>query len=191
MAALPHTTGLVLAGGAGRRVGGVDKGLLYWEGRPLVEHVVDRLRGEVATLLISCNRNKHYYASLADRIVADQRPGFAGPLAGIEAAIPALDAEFLLISPCDTPYLPRDLGATLLDALTRAGTGADISYAHDGERAQYLCALLRTRILGSLSRELDSGSGAVRDWYRLHQCIAVDFSEQRTCFRNINRMDRA
>ena len=97
MAGLADTTGLVLAGGAGRRVGGADKGLLPWHGRPLVEQVVQKLRGEVATLLISCNRNQDYYASLADRIVADQRPGFAGPLAGIEAAIPVLDSEFLLI----------------------------------------------------------------------------------------------
>ena len=191
MAGLADTTGLVLAGGAGRRVGGADKGLLPWHGRPLVEQVVHKLRGEVATLLISCNRNPDYYASLADRIVADQRPGFAGPLAGIEAAIPVLDSEFLLICPCDTPHLPGDLGARLLGALREAGSATDISYAHDGERAQYLCALLRTRILDSLTRELDSGTRAVRDWYRLHQSIAVDFSTQRGCFRNINRVEQA
>ena len=191
MAALADTTGLVLAGGAGRRVGGADKGLLPWHGRPLVEQVVHKLRGEVATLLISCNRNQDYYATLADRIVADQRPGFTGPLAGIEAAIPALDSEFLLICPCDTPHLPGDLGARLLGALREAGSATDISYAHDGERAQYLCALLRTRILDSLTRELDTGTRAVRDWYRLHQSIAVDFSTQRGCFRNINRVEQA
>lgn len=188
MALLADTTGLVLAGGAGRRVGGADKGLLCLEGKPLVEQVVQRLRGEVATLLISCNRNQDYYASLADRIVTDQRPGFAGPLAGIEASTAVLDSEFLLISPCDAPRLPGDLGATLLGALRAAGAGADISYAHDGEHAQYLCAILRTRILGSLTPALDKGTRAVRDWYRQHHCIAVDFSGQRSCFRNINRL---
>ena len=191
MAVLADTTGLVLAGGAGRRVGGADKGLLCWRGKPLAEYVVQGLRGEVDTLLISCNRNQDYYASLADIIVSDQRQDFAGPLAGVEAAMAVVDSEFLLICPCDTPQLPRDLGARLLGALRGAGTGTDISYAHDGDRAQYLCALLRTRILGSLTRELDSGTRAVRDWYRQHRCIAVDFSKQRTCFRNINRMDRA
>lgn len=191
MALLADTTGLVLAGGAGRRVGGADKGRLCWRGKPLVERIVQGLRGEVDTLLISCNRNQEYYAGLADGIVTDQRPGFAGPLAGIEAAMAVLDSEFLLISPCDTPDLPRDIGARLLGALTGAGTDTDISYAHDGNRDQYLCALLRTRILGSLTRELDSGTRAVRDWYRQHQCVAVDFSAQRACFRNINRMDQA
>jgi molybdopterin-guanine dinucleotide biosynthesis protein A len=191
MAVLADTTGLVLAGGAGRRVGGADKGLLCWEGEPLAAQVVQRLRGEVTTVLISCNRNQAYYATLADRIVADQRPGFAGPLAGIEAAVAVLDSEFLLISPCDAPRLPRDLGARLLAALNKAGADTDISYAHDGERGHYLCAMLRTRILDSLTPELDSGTRAVRDWYRLHKCIAVDFSAQRSCFRNINRMERA
>lgn len=191
MALLADTTGLVLAGGAGRRVGGADKGRLCWRGKPLVERIVQGLRGEVDTLLISCNRNQEYYAGLADGIVTDQRPGFAGPLAGIEAATAVLDSEFLLISPCDTPHLPRDIGARLLGALTGAGTDTDISYAHDGNRDQYLCALLRTRILGSLTRELDSGTRAVRDWYRQHQCVVVDFSAQRACFRNINRMDQA
>ncbi len=191
MAVLADTTGLVLAGGAGIRVGGADKGLLCWRGKPLAEHVVQGLRGEVDTVLISCNRNQEYYARLADSIIADQRPGFAGPLAGIEAAMAVLDSEFLLISPCDTPHLPGDLGARLLGALRGAGTSADISYAHDGDRAQYLCALLRSRILDSLTRELDSGTRAVRDWYRQHQCITVDFSRQRTRFQNINRMDQA
>ena len=87
--------------------------------------------------------------------------------------------------------MPGDLGARLLDALQEAGPGTDISYAHDGEQAQYLCALLRTRILDSLTRKLDSGTRAVRDWYRLHQSIAVDFSTQRSCFRNINRIEQA
>ena len=87
--------------------------------------------------------------------------------------------------------MPGDLGARLLGALREAGSATDISYAHDGERAQYLCALLRTRILDSLTRELDTGTRAVRDWYRLHHSIAVDFSTQRGCFRNINRVEQA
>ncbi|MFC1579257.1 molybdenum cofactor guanylyltransferase MobA [Pseudomonadota bacterium] len=191
MDALQDTTGLVLAGGAGRRVGGVDKGLVPWKGKPLVEHVVHRMRTEVATLLISCNRNSDYYAPLADNIVNDQRHGFPGPLAGIEAAIPLLETEFLLISPCDTPCLPDDLGARLLAALDGPGASFNISYAHDGERGQYLCAVLRRRVVHTLTAALDSGVRAVHLWYRQHRCVAVDFSHQRTRFHNINRLGDA
>lgn len=192
MNTLPGVTGLILAGGAGLRMGGADKGLLAWQGRPLVEHVARTLRNEVDTLLISCNRNREYYSSLADAIVTDTRPGYSGPLAGIEAATPLLRSEFLLISPCDTPHLPHDIGSRLLTAMVEAAdTTVDISYACDGEREHYLCAVLRTRILGTLSPELDRGTRAVRHWYRQHRCLAVDFSSQRGCFHNINTPDQA
>ena len=83
---MQDTTGLILAGGAGRRVGGRDKGLLTWRGAPMAAQVAQRLRPQVARLLISCNRNTDYYATLADATVADSRRDFQGPLAGIEAA---------------------------------------------------------------------------------------------------------
>ena len=185
---LPDTTALILAGGAGRRVGGVDKGLLPFENMPLVEHVVRRLRGEVATLLISCNRNLDVYAALADDIVTDQRPDFAGPLAGIEAAIPLVHSGFLLLAPCDTPRLPANLGARLLAALSD-DSSAGISYAHDGVRDQYLCAMLRRQVLGTLSEALEGGTRAVRHWYGRHRCVPVDFTRQHSCFANINQLD--
>jgi molybdopterin-guanine dinucleotide biosynthesis protein A len=183
---LHNTTGLILAGGAGRRVGGQDKGLLDWQGKPLASQVAARLRPQVGRLLVSCNRNSEYYATLADATVSDSRRDFQGPLAGLEAAAAVVDSEFLVISPCDTPELPLDLAARLLDALVLSGK--DISYAHDGERGQYLCAALRCAILPSVCQYLDEGGRAVRHWYAGHGATPVDFSDQPTGFNNYNEL---
>jgi molybdopterin-guanine dinucleotide biosynthesis protein A len=168
-------------------MGGADKGLLPWRGLPMAAHVARRLRPQVARLLISCNRNTDYYASLGDATVTDCRRDFQGPLAGLEAAIPDVASAFLIIAPCDNPLLPLDLVERLLDPLLAgADSTADISYAHDGERSQYLCAAIRTGILPSLPIFLDEGQRAVRHWYARHRCAVVDFSEQAGCFANYN-----
>ena len=182
------TTGLILAGGAGRRVGGRDKGLLLWRGRPLVEHVIQRLAPQVDKLLISCNRNEAFYRGLAAVTVTDTRRDFQGPMAGLEAAIPFVDTEFVVLTACDTPQLPVDLVARLLQPLSRAGASADISYAHDGEREQYLCAALRRSCLEDLGAYLDEGQRTVRHWYRRHRCCVVDFPDQHEHFCNFNRL---
>jgi len=184
---LDNTTGLILAGGAGRRVGGQDKGLLDWQGKPLAAQVAARFRPQVGRLLISCNRNSEYYATLADATVSDSRRDFQGPLAGLEAAAGLVDSEFLIICPCDTPELPLDVATRLLDALMLSGK--DISYAHDGERGQYLCAALRCAILPAVSHYLDKGGRAVRHWYAEHGATPVDFSDQPHGFNNYNEFD--
>lgn len=189
MSTIQHTTGLILAGGAGLRAGGRDKGLLTWRNKPLAAHAALRLRPHVLRLLISCNRNRDYYDTLADATVTDSRPGFQGPLAGLEAAIPHLAGEFLIVTPCDMPLLPPNLSERLLETLTTGDTGVDISYAHDGDREQYLCAAIRIRVLPSLTAFLDEGHRAVRHWYKQHQCRAVDFSSQAQCFANYNWLD--
>ena len=181
----PEITGLILAGGAGRRAGGTDKGLVSWRGKPLVAHVVRRLRPEVGRLLISCNRNCDAYAALADGTVTDSRTGFQGPLAGLEAAGGEMKTPFMVVAPCDTPLLPEGLVPRLLEPL--AVNGVDIAWADDGDREHYLCAALRSRCLADLTTWLDQGHRAVRHWYRNYRCATVDFSDQPAAFRNINR----
>ena len=192
MTALLNTTGLILAGGAGRRVGGRDKGLLIWRGQPLVAHVVQRLRPQVGRLLISCNRNLDQYRPFAETTAVDIRRDFQGPLAGLEAAIPSIQTEFLLLSACDTPLLPADLAHRLMNALNRGNEGeqADICYVDDGNRAQYLCAILRCRCLPSLRGYLDQGHRSVQGWFSQQRCTSTDFSRQRECFRNFNHLDQ-
>jgi len=181
----PDITGLILAGGAGRRAGGVDKGLLEWHGTPLAERVAACLRPHVGRLTISCNRNRAFYARLADEIVFDRRGGYQGPLAGIEAVLPLLRSEYLVVVPCDTPLLPPDLVPRLVAPLLQDAT-AGLCYAHDGDRDQYLCVALRRDTLLSLGDFLGTGQRAVRTWYAQFNFRVVDFSEQAGCFVNCN-----
>lgn len=188
MQAKHSITGLILAGGAGRRMGGADKGLLPWGDSTLAVRATDYLRPQVGTLLISCNRNLEYYASLADGIVSDSRRDFQGPLAGLEAASARISTEFLVIVPCDAPKLPGDLVVRLLHGLQEQES--DISYAHDGIRGQYLCAILRHHCLASLTTYLNNGHRAVRHWYQSQRATSVDFSAQANCFYNHNEANQ-
>lgn len=180
-------TGLILAGGAGRRTSGRDKGLLPRHGIPLAAQVAERLRPQVGALLISCNRNRERYRAIAPTVVSDLRAGYQGPLAGLEAASAQVITDYLAVVPCDTPELPRDLVSRLAAELERDET--QIAYAHDGERAHYLCAVLRSYCLASLPDWLDGGGRAVRHWYQCHQCSVVDFADQAHAFANCNRPD--
>jgi len=189
MASQLQVTGLILAGGAGRRVGSRDKGLIEWRGKPLVAHVVERLRPQVDELLISCNRNVQQYRALAPTVV-DNRGEFQGPLAGLEAAASHIATEVLVVVACDIPLLPGDLVARLTEALHISANGAaEICYAHDGQRGQYLCAAIRRECTSSLGFFLDQGHRAVRRWYQSRHSMAVDFSDQAESFRNYNYLD--
>lgn len=184
-----NITGLILAGGAGRRVGHRDKGLILWQGKPLIAHVSEFLRPQVGEILISCNRNVARYAKYTTQTVADLRPSHQGPLAGLEAAAPHVRTELLVVVSCDMPDLPADFVTRLLAPLAPDGDNApEICFAHDGTRAQYLCAAMRTKCLSSLPGFLDQGHRAVRDWYGCRLAIAVDFSDERDSFRNYNQL---
>ncbi|MDO8860778.1 molybdenum cofactor guanylyltransferase MobA [Haliea sp. E1-2-M8] len=183
-----HFDGLILAGGAGRRAGGRDKGLLDWEGRPLVAWVSERLRPQTSHLQISCNRNLDVYAGFGDSVFADRQSGFQGPLAGLEAFPTDPTREFLLVVPCDTPRLPLDLAARLYQALTKQPESCDLAYATAGGQHHYLHMLLRRRCLGSLPAYLASGGRSVRGWQAQLRCISVDFAAAGDAFDNHNQM---
>ncbi len=110
-------TGVILAGGTGRRMGGVDKGLVALDGKPMVEHVLARLAPQVDAVLINANQNLDRYARLGVPVVPDAIPGFAGPLAGFSAGLAAAMTEFVVTVPCDSPFLPHDLVARLMTDL--------------------------------------------------------------------------
>jgi molybdopterin-guanine dinucleotide biosynthesis protein A len=175
-------TGLVLAGGRGSRMGGTDKGLVTYQGSPMIAHVTGRLRSQVGSLLISCNRNSGQYRNYADALCSDRRPGFQGPLAGIESCAELLDTPMLAVAACDTPILPTDLVSRLFQAL---GDGDGV-FAHDGAREQYLFALLRRKALETLPTYLDGGGRSVKGWYEIINATPVDFSDTRDAFTNVN-----
>ncbi|MEH6586445.1 MAG: molybdenum cofactor guanylyltransferase MobA [Halioglobus sp.] len=183
----PRISGLILAGGAGRRAGGADKGLLDWQGRPLIEHVYRAIVPQVDEVFISCNRNRNRYAALTNVTRADLRADYQGPLAGMEAAATNLSCPLVLVIPCDTPTLPSNLAQHLLVGL-ESSPHDSVAYATTRDGGQYLCALLRTKCLGSLTEYLDGGGRAVRHWYDQVGAIAVDFDDQRECFLNLNNL---
>lgn len=183
-------TGLILAGGAGRRMGGLDKGWVRWQGRPLIEQVLDRLRPQVQSVLISANRSVDDYARLAP-VVADDSAlratdpeGFVGPLAGILAGLEDCNCDWLLVVPCDLPQLPGDLAQRLLEAAVPSGRPA---YAVSSDRAHPSCCLLPVSV--SLSTQLRSallsGERRLLGWLKSHQALPVNFPDPQA-FLNIN-----
>lgn len=156
-------TGLLLAGGRGARMGGVDKGLLELRGEPLALHVLRRLRPQVGALLISANRHLPDYAALGAQVLQDAQPGaYAGPLAGISSGLRACATPWLLCVPCDSPWLPLDLAARLGEAARAEGRDAAIAQA--GGRVQPVFALLRRELLGSLLEFLRQDGRKVETW---------------------------
>jgi molybdopterin-guanine dinucleotide biosynthesis protein A len=175
-------TGMILAGGEGRRMGGRDKGLEPFAGLPLVAHVAQRFDGHVAELLINANRNADAYGLLADRVIADAEDGFKGPLMGIYSGLRAAKTPWLLVAPCDSPALPDDLVARMV-----AGIGEhDIGVAFDGERLHPVVALLRTSLADDLAATLGEGERKIDRWYARHAWCKVDMSDCPDAFANLN-----
>lgn len=180
-------TGMILAGGEGRRMGGRDKGLEPFAGLPLVAHAVKRLEGRVGELLINANRNADAYRFFADRVIADlvmdgADGGFKGPLMGIYSGLRAANTPWLLIVPCDSPALPDNLVARLV-----AGIGDhDIGVAFDGERLHPVVALLRTSLADDLALVLAEGERKIDRWYARHSWCKVDMSDCPDAFANLN-----
>lgn len=177
-------TGLILAGGQGSRLGGQDKGLLILESEPLVLHTARLLHPWVEHLLVSCNRHEEDYRALGIETVADTLPGFAGPLAGIAAALGHVCTPLLLVLPCDMPRLPPAVIPALLN-LVRA-SDVDLCHVWDGERDQPLVMCLRTALLDNLLDYLASGQRSVMGWIARCRATRLDGSQWRESFGNIN-----
>lgn len=181
-----HITGLILAGGLGSRMGGQDKGLVELAGKPMLKHVMDRLAPQVHQLMINANRNAAAYARLSPWVVADRMAGFVGPLAGLDAALhePALEGDWVLTCPCDSPFLPLDLAPRLL-AAARAATAHVAMVSVDGQ-PEPAFLLAHRGVAPSLATFLEGGGRQIRRWVGETQHVVVDFSDCAGAFCNIN-----
>lgn len=180
----PRVTGLILAGGQGRRMGGVDKGLQPLRGRPLAAWVLERLAPQVTEVIINANQHQAEYARLGCRVVGDEIGGFAGPLAGLHAGLKANVHPFLVTVPCDSPFLPRDLVARLHAALV--AHHADLAVAKTGDQPHPVFALVRETLAGHLAQFLGGGGRKIDAWYASLQVVEVPFDDQPDAFSNIN-----
>ena len=177
-------TGVILAGGEARRMGGEDKGLLRLAGRPMIEYVIAALRPQVGALLINANRNHEVYSRYHCPVIADELAGFNGPLAGMASAMRVAQSEYIATVPCDSPFVPADLVSRLAAGLEQAG--AEICVAHNGERMQPVFSLIRNSLLESLLDFLRRGERKIDRWYAGQRTAIADFSDEPDTFLNVN-----
>jgi molybdenum cofactor guanylyltransferase len=180
-------TGVILAGGMGRRMGGVDKGLQVLRGRPMVAWVIDRLQPQVGSLIINANQNLERYGEFGCPVVPDRIPDFAGPLAGLHAALSAAQTPLVATAPCDSPFLPEDLIFRLFSALTAAD--ADLAVARTFDQPHPVFCLCKRQVLPHLTEFLESGGRKIDRWYSTLKVVDVAFDDQPEAFENINTRD--
>ncbi|MDA0981605.1 MAG: molybdenum cofactor guanylyltransferase [Proteobacteria bacterium] len=180
-----EVSGIVLAGGQGRRMGGVDKGLQLLHGRPMVAHVIARLAPQVGEIVVNANQNLEAYRAFGQRVVPDAIGGFAGPLAGLHAGLGAAARAHAVTAPCDSPFLPGDLVARLMDALR----DNDLAVAKTGDQPHPVFCLVRVEVQSHLEAFLAAGGRKIDAWYATLKVVEVPFDDEAEAFRNINTMD--
>ena len=179
-------TGLVLAGGMGRRMESRDKGLVNFRGKPMVAHVIERLAPQVATLLINANRNLDQYGAFGYAVVSDEVSGYAGPLAGLHAGLLACKTSMIVTAPCDSPFLPTNLVARLHAAMEE--NIAELAVAKTGDQAHPVFTLCSATLLQSLATFLEAGGRKIDAWYSAHRVVEVQFDDE-AAFANINTIE--
>ena len=189
--AAPHgdITGLVLAGGRGSRMGGIDKGLQLFRGVPLAQHALRRLGAQAGTTAINANRNIDRYEAMGAPVWPDALPDHPGPLAGFLAGLVHCETPYLLTVPCDSPLFPGDLAARLAQAL--AAQQADIAMAatleNGVEQVQPVFCLLKRELRASLQAFIEGGQRKIDRWTALHRCVVVRFDDA-PAFANANTL---
>ena len=180
-------TGIVLAGGQGRRMGGVDKGLVAFRGAPMVATVIARLAPQVGAIVVNANQNADAYAAFGHRVVPDAVGGYAGPLAGLHAGLAAATTRYVVTVPCDSPFLPNDLVARLGEGL--AGEDAQLAVARTHDQPHPVFALVRADVRAHLEAYLAGGGRKIDAWYATLRVVEVAFDDEAEAFRNINTRD--
>jgi molybdopterin-guanine dinucleotide biosynthesis protein A len=185
--AIASVTGLILAGGKGSRMGGVDKGLKAFRGKRLVDHVYERLVPQVGGVIINANQNHEEYRTFGVRVVSDAVGGFAGPLAGMHAGLSVSKRPFLASVPCDSPFLPEDLITRLYARIDE--TGAELAVAKTGDQPHPVFSLMRRGVLEHLADFLKEGGRKIDAWYATLNVVEVAFDDEAEGFSNINTLD--
>ncbi len=193
---------IILSGGAGRRFGGLDKGLQNYRNKPLIEHVIDALKAQLGSFVLCVNRNQDSYSKYGYPLVEDigharvegasfEGASFEGPMAGVNAAAAFIENSALgkntshvLLCSCDSPALPEDYVSKLFEQLS--SSGQSVAVVHDGERRQNMHSLIKIDALPSLRKFYSVGGRAMHRWYQEVGVVDVDFSDQAEAFLNIN-----
>ena len=180
-------TGVILAGGQGRRMGSVDKGLRELRGKAMVAWVLERFAPQVEEMLINANQNLDVYAKFGHRVIPDEIGGFAGPLAGLQRGLSEARHPLVATAPCDTPFLPADLVTRLHVALETQQ--AQLAVARTGDQPHPVFCICRRDVLPHLTKFLNDGGRKIDTWYSTLKGVEVAFDDQPGAFSNINTPD--
>ncbi len=178
---------VILAGGLATRMKGVDKGLILLHQKPLVQHVIDRLKPQVDEILINANREITRYQTFGYPVLQDEVEDFLGPLAGFSLGLQHAKHEYVLTVPCDSPLLPLDLAQRLMSAMTEHN--ADIAVASSDENAHPVFSLCKKSVLPSLTAYLQQDERRVSAWQKSLHYTEVDFSDVSDAFTNLNTFE--
>lgn len=178
-------TGVILAGGEGRRMGGQDKGWVDYQGQPLIRHVVARLQPQVDELLINANRNTASYEALGHPVVSDVEQGFQGPLMGILTGLQAASHDWVVFVPCDGPFLPAGLVTSLLQAARQENR--QLAVASDGQWLQPVVVLIHRSLRENLLQAMQAGERKPDRWYAQVGIAQAVFDP--ASLRNFNRLE--
>src|SRR6266513_3287105 len=182
---MSRVSGICLAGGQGRRMGSVDKGLQPLRGKPMAQWVIERFAPQVDEVLINANQNVEKYRAFGHQVVADEIGGFAGPLDGLHDWLKSAMHPLVATVPCDSPFLPEDLVKRLKAALG----DKDLAVAKTGRQPHPVFALVRTNVLENLAAFLAGGGRKIDAWYASLQVVEVSFDDEPDAFRNINTVE--
>lgn len=180
----PSITGVILAGGQARRMGGKDKGLVLFQQQPLIRFAIDALKPQVDQLVINANRNLERYQDFNLPVISDSIDGYCGPLAGMLSAMQSVDSDYILTSPCDCPSISPQLRQRMMESLLLSD--ADIAVAFDGQRLQPVFSLIPCHLQDDLQAYLLQGDRKIDLWLQRHKLTLVDFSDQADTFVNFN-----
>ena len=177
-------TGVILAGGRGRRMGGVDKGLTQLVGKPMLWHVLEALQPQVTKVIINANQNLESYRDFGHQIVSDVIGDYSGPLAGMASGMQAATTTYIVTVPCDSPLIASDLVARMYHDLN--DHTAEVCVAHDGKRTHPVFLLLKRDLIASMLDFLNAGERKIDKWFVKHRTTMSDFSDQPEAFLNVN-----
>lgn len=178
---------LILSGGRATRMGGVDKGLVIFQQKPLIQHVIERLTSQVDEIIINANREIKLYQSLGYPVLQDETADFIGPLAGFNLGLQHAKHDYLLTVPCDSPLLPLDLAQRLHSSLLT--NNADVAVATSDGDAHPVFSLCKKSVLPSLTSYLQQGGRKVSAWQKSLHYTEVDFSDNSDAFYNLNTFE--
>ena len=182
-----NISAVILAGGLATRMKGADKGLILLHEKPLVQHVIERLKPQVDEILINANREIASYQTFGYPVLQDEVEDFLGPLAGFSLGLQHAKYDYVLTVPCDSPLLPPDLAKRLMSALIKHN--ADIAVASSEDNTHPVFSLCKNSVLASLTAYLQQGERRVSAWQKSQHYIEVDFSDVSDAFTNLNTFE--